>query len=80
MASHLMQGGFSMNKVAEAKQLLAGATSLFHSFQHRGEPQEEGLGQEHFVEGWEESKDVWMFSGCKCVVIPSLYLISRGWS
>lgn len=57
-----------MNKVGEAKQLLAGATSLFNSFKHRSDaPQEEGLGKENFVEGWEESKDVWMFSGCKCV-------------
>ncbi|KAL8280587.1 hypothetical protein RQP46_006910 [Phenoliferia psychrophenolica] len=67
MASHLMQGGFNMSKVNEAKQLLAGATSLFNSFKHRHDPQQpDGLGEEKFAEDWEsEKRDVWMFSGCK---------------
>lgn len=64
-ASNLLRGGFSMSKVGEAKQLMAGASSLFNSFQHRGQPQQEGLGEENFVEDWRnEGKDVFMFSGC----------------
>lgn len=54
-----------MQKVNDAKQLIAGASSLLHSFSHRGENTPEGLGKEHFVENWEEGKDVWMFSGCR---------------
>ena len=65
-AQHLLQGGFSMNKVNDAKQLFAGAQSLFSSFKHHGEPQQEGLGEEHFVEDWKnEHKNVTMYSGCK---------------
>lgn len=56
-----------MAKVGEAKMLLAGAQSLFKSFKHMGEVEPEGLGKESFVEGWEEGKDVWMFSGCRSV-------------
>jgi len=65
-AQHLLQGGFSMNKVNDAKQLLAGAQSFFQGLKHRGEPQEEGLGEEHFVEDWkDEHRRVFMYSGCK---------------
>jgi len=64
-AKNLLRGGFDMQKVNEAKQLIAGASSLWHSFSHRGENTPEGLGKEHFVENWEEGKDVWMFSGCR---------------
>jgi len=65
-AQHLLQGGFSMNKVNDAKQLLAGASSFFQGLKHRTEPQEEGLGEEHFVEDWRnEHKRVFMYSGCK---------------
>ena len=65
-ASNLIQGGFSMNKVNDAKQLLAGATSFFQSLKNRGEPQQEGLGEEHFQENWKgEHKYAFMFSGCK---------------
>ena len=65
-ASNLLQGGFSFSKVNDAKQLLAGAQSLFKGFTHRGEQQEEGLGEEHFQEDWNrENKRVWMYSGCK---------------
>jgi hypothetical protein len=68
-ASNLVQGGFSANKIQDAKFLLAGAKSLFASIQHRGQKStqvnEDGLGEEHFVEDWKsEGKDVWMFSGC----------------
>jgi len=65
-AQHLLQGGFNMNKVNDAKQLLAGAQSFFQGLKHRGEPQQEGLGEEHFVEDWKgENKRVTMYSGCK---------------
>jgi hypothetical protein len=63
---HLIQGGFTMDKVQEAKQLVAGAQSLFNALRHMGEPHEDGLGEEHFVEDWKsEHKRVFMFSGCR---------------
>jgi len=64
-AALLIQGGFSMAKLDDAKQLIAGAQSFFHGLKHHRSPTPEGLGKEHFVEGWEEGKDVWMFSGCR---------------
>ena len=65
-AKHLLQGGFSYDKVNDAKQLFAGAQSFFSSLKHRNEPQEDGLGEEHFMEDWaHEGKSVFMFSGCK---------------
>jgi len=65
-AQNLVQGGFSMNKVNDAKQLYAGASSFFHSLKHRNEQQEEGLGEERFQEDWvNEGKSVFMFSGCR---------------
>ncbi|KAI9840677.1 MAG: hypothetical protein M1838_003944 [Thelocarpon superellum] len=65
-AKHLVQGGFTVDKIQDAKALIGGAQSFFHSLQHRPEPSDEdGLGEEHFVEDWShEGKDVWMFSGC----------------
>ena len=52
-----------MQKVDEAKQLIASAHSFFKGLSHhRSQP--EGLGEETFVEDWKsEGKDVWMFSG-----------------
>ena len=65
-ASSLVSGGFTMEKVAGAKQLFSEAQSLFKSFQHRGEQQEEGVDEEHFVEDWKsEHKFATMFSGCR---------------
>ncbi len=65
-AKHLLQGGFSYDKVNDAKQLFAGAQSFFSSLKHRNEPQEDGLGEEHFMEDWaHEGKSVFMFSGCR---------------
>jgi metacaspase-1 len=65
-ASSLMQGGFSMSKLAQAKGLFAGANTFFKQLQHSGEPQEEGVGEEHFVEDWKsEHKFVTMYSGCR---------------
>ena len=65
-ASHLIQGGFTVDKMQDAKALLGGATTFFHSLHHRPEPADEhGLGEEKFAEDWSrEGKDVWMFSGC----------------
>lgn len=65
-ASRLVHGGFSMEKVNDAKALVSGAKSFFASLQHREKPMnEDGLGEETFVEDWKgEGKDVWMFSGC----------------
>ena len=65
-AQHLLQGGFSYDKVNDAKQLFGGAQSFFQSLKHRGEQQEEGLGEEKFQEDWvHEGKSVFMFSGCR---------------
>ena len=65
-AQDLLRGGFSVQKVNDAKQLFAGAQSFFQGLKHRGEPQQEGLGEEHFVEDWKsEHKRVFMYSGCR---------------
>ncbi|CAN8096795.1 unnamed protein product [Discula destructiva] len=67
-AQELMQGGWSRDKVSDAKMLLGGATDFFNSLHHmRGhETDEDGLAAENFQEDWEtEGKDVWMFSGCR---------------
>jgi hypothetical protein len=65
-AQHLIQGGFSYNKLQDAEQLYAGAQSFFNSLKHLTEPSEEGVGTETFQEHWEnENKQVIMFSGCR---------------
>ena len=65
-ASSLMSGGFTMDKLAHAKDLFAGAGAFFKQLRNSGEPQEEGVGEEHFVEDWKsEHKFVTMFSGCR---------------
>lgn len=65
-ASSLIHGGFTMDKVAKAKELFAGANTFFKQLQHSGEQQEEGVGEEHFMEDWKsEHKFVTMFSGCR---------------
>jgi len=65
-ARALIQGGFSMEKINDAKQLFATAQSLFNGFAHRSDQTPEGLGKENFVEDWDsEGRDVWMFSGCR---------------
>ena len=65
-ASNLLQGGFSLQKVNDAKQLYAGARSFFKGLQHTGEKHDAGLEQEQFQESWaSEHKFVTMFSGCK---------------
>jgi hypothetical protein len=64
-ASSLIQGGFTMDKLARGRALFEEAGSIFKRFQGGGEQQEEGVGEEHFVEDWKsEHKFVTMFSGC----------------
>ncbi len=68
-AQQLLQGGFSANKLQDARQLIGGASSFFKSLTHRGEGgdvDEQGLGEENFQEDWvHEGKSVFMFSGCR---------------
>ncbi|KAI2642720.1 peptidase C14, caspase domain-containing protein [Xylaria nigripes] len=66
-ARDLLEGGFSMSKLDDAKMLLGGATDFFNSLHHarNGEAENDGLALDNFEEHWEtEGKDVWMFSGC----------------
>jgi len=51
-AGDLLYGGFSVNKVAEAQDLLAGATSFFRSFQHRHE--QPGLASDQFANDYSQ--------------------------
>lgn len=67
-AQHLLQGGFTQDKVTDAKQLFAGAQSFFQGLKHRGEgsTDESGLDEEKFMEDWvHEGKSAFMFSGCR---------------
>lgn len=67
-ASHLIQGGFTTDKVGEAKQLLAGATSFFRSLTHEQEQTDQyGLGEQDTADEYrsEGAKQVWMYSGCR---------------
>ncbi|KAK3936522.1 peptidase C14 [Diplogelasinospora grovesii] len=69
-AQGLLEGGFSMNKINDAKMLLGGATDFFNSLRYKGgsssKVDRDGLAEEKFEEHWEtEGKDVWMFSGCR---------------
>ncbi|ATY64656.1 metacaspase [Cordyceps militaris] len=60
-------GGFSFDKLAEAQDLYAGATSFFRSFKHMGEEQQAaGLdADEDSAMYQQEHKMVTMFSGCR---------------
>ncbi|RDW95202.1 putative metacaspase [Coleophoma crateriformis] len=65
-AGDLFGGGFSFDKLAEAQDLYAGATSFFRSFKHMGESQGSGLGQDDDYSAYaQEHKMVTMFSGCR---------------
>lgn len=65
-ASDLLRGGFSFDKMAEAQDLYAGATSFFRSFKHMGEEQQSGLDEdENSTMYQQEHKMVTMFSGCR---------------
>jgi metacaspase-1 len=62
-AQHLIQGGFTPEKLQDARQLWGGAQSFFKSLKHMNEPQEEGVGEEYFQEDWKsEHKRVFMVS------------------
>jgi hypothetical protein len=67
-ASQMLNEGFSFNSVGEAKQLLAGATSFFHSLTHREEQADQnGLGRQEFAGEYanEGQKAIFMYSGCR---------------
>lgn len=67
-ASHLIQGGFNFNKVAEARQLFAGATSFFKSLTHEeAQTDQYGLGQTDVADEYasEQPKNITMYSGCR---------------
>lgn len=65
-ANDLLGGGFSFNKLAEAKDLYAGATNFFRSFKHMGQSQPAGLGEDYDHSAYsQEHKMVTMFSGCR---------------
>jgi hypothetical protein len=65
-ASDLFRGGFSFNKLAQAQDLYAGATSFFRSFKHMGEQEQNGLGEDENNSMYaQEHKMVAMFSGCR---------------
>lgn len=64
-AGDLLNGGFSFNKMAEAKDLYAGATNFFRGMKHMGEPHKAGLDQGRYAQDYgQENKMVTMFSGC----------------
>lgn len=73
-ASHLIQGGFSLQNVGEAAQLLGGAKDFFQSLRHQFTEDDGGntgsqtglAAESDFGEDWaREGKSVFMFSGCK---------------
>lgn len=67
-ANHMIQGGFNTNSVAEGRQLLAGAQSLFKGMSNRGGGDSEtGLDEQDFAEQYEKEKkkNIWMYSGCE---------------
>ena len=50
-ASHLLQGGFTFDKVGEARQLFAGATSFFRGLTHQEQETDAyGLGTQDFAQ------------------------------
>lgn len=55
-----------MDRLDDARSLVAEASTFFHSLHHRSQPvDEQGLVAEQFEEDWRsENKDAWMFSGC----------------
>jgi len=67
-AEHLIQGGFTFDKLGEARELFSGATDFFRGLKHMGQQREEeaGLEEDQFKEDWgKEHKWVTMFSGCR---------------
>ncbi|KAK5084437.1 hypothetical protein LTR05_005513 [Lithohypha guttulata] len=70
-ATHLLQGGFTIDRVGEAAQLIGGAKDFFrglkHQFDDQGGDTINGLAPVNdFAQDWSrEEKSVFMFSGCK---------------
>ncbi|KAF1978891.1 peptidase C14 [Bimuria novae-zelandiae CBS 107.79] len=65
-AQDLISGGLRFDKLGEARQLFAGATSFFQGLKHMNEQEEEGLQDGEFVGQYgSENKMVTMFSGCR---------------
>lgn len=66
-ANHLIQGGFTFDKVGEARQLLGGASSFFKGLTHKEDTDEDGLGKQDFADQYEreKKKHAVMFSGCR---------------
>lgn len=63
-SADILNGGFSFAKLAEAKDLYAGATDFFRGLRHRNDP--EGLGNSQYAGDYgNEAKTVTMFSGCR---------------
>ena len=64
--SHLLQGGFSFQKIEAAEDLYAGATNFFRGMAHSGEHRPAGLDSSDFANDYRgEQKTVTMFSGCR---------------
>lgn len=70
-ATHLLQGGFTIDRVGEAAQLIGGARDFFRGLKHQLDDQGgdtiNGLASVNdFAQDWSrEEKSVFMFSGCK---------------
>jgi hypothetical protein len=64
-AAHLLQGGFTMDKMRDAEQLYAGANSFFKSLKHMGQQQQEGLDDAGGNYRGEIPHRVIMYSGCR---------------
>jgi hypothetical protein len=65
-ARDIMAGGFSVSKMGEAKELMAGASTFFKGLKHFGQEEEEGLEHGEFAGQYgSELKMVTMFSGCR---------------
>ena len=60
----ILSGGPSVNKIAEAQDLYAGATNFFRGLSHMGDPA--GLNDSKYASDYQgETKTVTMFSGCR---------------
>jgi metacaspase-1 len=68
-AQGLIQGGFTMDKVASAQHLLAGATDFFRSLKHEFDDEGQYDGGDGLYQSSsrrdEEQRSVFMLSGCK---------------
>ena len=67
-ASHLIEGGITIDKVNDARQLFAGVQDFFKGLMHEPEETDQyGLGTEDFAVEYqgEQPEQVWMYSGCR---------------